>query len=466
MQEEYSQNTLLDIFVTLRRHLFGMSVIFIIIVSIVTVWTLTQTPIYEVMSSVMVKYGREYFYHPVRKSGEIQPQYTFKTTPWINTELEIFRSKKLAEKVVDSIGLEQLFPKLADKVEDKKRLLAMAVSRFGKKLQLFHVKESNVINVSFQHQDPELAVQAVSLLTELFKERHLQIFKNPQTAFLEKQVGVYSRQLQDAENALTLYKQENKIFSPKHQQRVLMEQYVQINTMLIEVRSNLSKLEENASALERERERVPERILRTEESTTRLNDQSEARSSSILLDLQLEEKQLLEQYPEDNRLVIAVRKKIALVRDFLAEQGESSQEKVSTGQNSVYQELSFKLAVVRAEYVGQKEKTAELERQLKGLEAQLQKLSEQEVKFRELSIQVDTTAQTYKNFVGRLEDSRIRDAMDRQKMVNVVVIEKPMVPIKPIKPRKKLNVLVGIILGAACSLSYGLLIENVKGRKI
>lgn len=466
MQEEYSQNTLLDIYTTLRKHLFGMSVIFIIIVSIVTVWTFMQTPIYEVVSSVMVKYGREYFYNPVKKKGGIQPQYYFKISEWINTELEIFRSKELAEKVVESIGVEQLFPKLADKVKDKKRLLAMAVSRFGKKLQLFHVKESSVINVSFQHQDPEVAVKAVGLLTELFKERHGQIFKDSQSAFLEKQVGVYSRQLKEAENALKTYKQKNKIFSLDHQQQILMEQYVRVNTMLIEVRSNLSKLEENASALEREREGIPEMIIRGQESTTRLNDQSEARSRSSLLDLQLEEKQLLEQYPEDNRLVIAVRKKIELVKEFLAEQEENSQEKVSTGQNAVYQELTFKLAVARAEYAGQKEKTAELERQLKGLEAQLQKLSEQEIEFRKLSIQVDSIAETYTNIVTRLEDSRVREAMDRQKMVNVVVIEKPMVPVKPIKPRKKLNILVGLILGAACSLSYGLLIENVKGRKI
>ncbi len=465
MQEKYSQNTLFDIFTTLRRHLFGMSVIFVIIVSIVTILTFMQTPIYEVVSSVMVKYGREYVFHPVKKKGNVQPQYPFSVTEWINTELEIFRSKELAEKVIESVGVEQLFPKLAAKAEDKKRLMGMAISRFGKKLQLFHVKQSSVITVSFQHRDPEIAVQAVSLLTELFKERHVQIFKDPQSAFLEEQVGVYSRQLQDAENALKTYKQENKIFSLDHQQQILMEQYVRVNTMLIEVRSNLSKFEENASALENERKGVPERIFRTEESTTRLNDQSEARSRSSLLDLQLEEKQLLEQYPEDNRLVVAVRKKIAMVKEFLAEQGENAQEKVSTGQNAVYQELGFKLAVARAEYAGQKEKTAELERQLKKLEVQLQKLSEQEIVFRELSIQVDATAETYKNFVTRLEDSRVREAMDKQNMVNVVVIEKPMVPVKPIKPRKKLNILVGLILGAACSLSYGLLIESVKGRK-
>jgi len=413
----------------------------------------------------MINYGREYVYHPVRKSGEIQPQYLYRMKEWINTELEIFQSKALAEKVVSVIGVDKLFPKLAESTPEKQQLLSKALGRFGKALKLLHVKESNVVDVSFQHRDPELAVEAVRLLIKLFKERHLQLFKNPQTSFLEQQVNLYSNQLQQAENTLKDYKQKNKIFSLEHQQQIMMDQYVRVNTMLIEARGKVAQLEERASGLAQERDKVPDEIVRTRELSKDTNDLSEAHAHASLLDLQLEERQLLEKYPEENRLVVAVRKKIALVEDFLAGQKERERKKTISGLNSVAQQLELKLAEARADAVAQKEKTAELERQQKKLAARLQELSEQEVRFRDLSLRVEAVTKTYLNFLGRLEDSRIRDAMDSKKLANVVVIEEPLVPIKPIKPRKKLNILVGLILGVACSLSYGLLIDHVMGRK-
>lgn len=465
MQEKYSQNTLFDIFATLRKHLLGMCAVFVTIVLIVTVWTFTQTPIYEVVSNVMIQYGRAYFYHPIRKSGEIQPQYTFKVTEWVNTELEIFRSKELAENVIESIGVKEIFPKLADKIKDTDLLMTKAVERFGKNLKLMHIKESNVINVSFQHQDPKVAVEAVNLLTRFFKQRQVQIFKNPQTAFLEKQTASYKRQLQESEDSLKVYKQKNRIFSLEHQQKILMEQYVHVKSSLIEVRSNLSKYGVRVDALEKELAAVPVNVIRSEESTKKTNDIGEASARSSLLKLQLEENQLLEKFPETDRQVVTVRENIALIKASIARYEAGSKETVTTGRNAVFQELGVQLALARADFVAQKAKAAELEQQLAGLEEQLQKLSEQEVQFRELSIQVETIEKTYKNFVGRLEDSRIRDAMDQQNMVNVVVIEKPKIPVKPIRPRKKLNILVACILGIGCSLSYGLLIENANGRK-
>ena len=471
MQEEYSQNTLLDIFTTLRKHLFGMSVIFVIIVSIVIILTFIQTPIYEVVSSVMVKYGRGYVYRSIERSvnqlekGDIKPLYIYNGVEVINTEIEIFRSKELAAKVIEAMGVEQLFPKLAAKVEDRGRLLTMALNRFGKKLKVWHIKESSVISVSFQHQDPAIAVQAVNLLTEQFKERHLQIFKNPQSLFLEKQAAIYLQQLQDAENAFKVYKQDNRIFSLEHQQKILMQQYVDVQTLLIEGSGQLKEWEGKVSSLEKELETVPGNVLQLKESITNINTMSEGGARSGLLKLQLEEQQLMEKYPEGHRLIVAVRKEIEIIKEFIASLPESSNQKVRTGRNYVFQEMRIILGTTKAGYAAQKEKNKELQRQLDRLETQLQKLTAQESKFRELALQVETSELTYKSFVGKLEDSRIQDAMDRQKMVNVVVIEKPMMPTKPIKPKKKLNILVGIILGAAGSLFYALFLENVMARK-
>ena len=154
-----------------------------------------------------------------------------------------------------------------------------------------------------------------------------------------------------------------------------------------------------------------------------------------------------------------------MVEKFIADQEASSQKNVRSGKNPVFQQLKKELIVARADHTAQEAKNKAIQRQLGQLEDQLQRMTEQEAELSGLQTQVDAAEDTYKNFVSKLEDSRIQDAMDRQKMVNVVVIENPMVPVKPIKPNKKINILVGVILGAACSLFYALISEYVLVRK-
>ena len=83
-----------------------------------------------------------------------------------------------------------------------------------------------------------------------------------------------------------------------------------------------------------------------------------------------------------------------------------------------------------------------------------------------MQLQAEAAEENYTNSVSKLEETRVLDEMDRQKMVNVAVIEKPMVPIKPIKPRKKLNLLIGIILGVTCSFTYALVGNYLFNRKL
>jgi len=464
MEEKQSENTLLDIFASLRKHFLGMLIIFIAIVLLVTILTIRQTPIYEVGSSVMVKYGREYVYRPVEQveEGDVQPLLMYNGLEVINTELEIFRSNELAEKVIESLGVEQLFSDLAQHVQDKKLSISLAINRFRNQLSVFHIKGSNVIGVTFQHRDPEIAVKAVSLLTELFKERHLQLFKNPQSSFLEEQVTLYHQQLQESEDALRTFKQENKIFSLDDQRKILMQQYVNVNTLLIEGESELEELGQRAASLAQQLETVSEAVVLYEESSQEGNiDDARAK----LLKFKLYEHELAEKYPEGNRLLTAVRKDIDMVKEFIADYDVSSRENVRTGKNPVFQQVEKELVTVRAAHTGQEKKNDVIRQQLQVLKDRLLTMTKQETELKALKLKVETSEETYKTFVGKLEDSHIQEAMDSQKMVNVVVIEKPIVPIKPIKPRKKLNILVGIILGVASSLFYALFSEYVMVRK-
>ncbi|NPA95767.1 MAG: hypothetical protein GXO58_10125, partial [Thermodesulfobacteria bacterium] len=176
---------------------------------------------------------------------------------------------------------------------------------------------------------------------------------------------------------------------------------------------------------------------------------------------------LLQRYKPDSRPVRNVREKIRLTKEYLAKNAKK-QPNQRRGKNYVYQEIQRSLVVTKAERRGQIADIKALENQLAQIQSRLRELSEKETMLDILKQSVEVNEESYKNFVKRLEETRILDAMDNQKMVSVAIIEKPMKPIKPAKPNKTINLLVGFILGAALSFCYALFHDyfiNNKGYK-
>ncbi len=441
-----------------------MFFIFFCIISGTIFITLTQAPIYEITSTVMIKYGREYVYRPMDQldQGEVQPMLTFDNARIINTELEIYRSKELIEKTITSIGVDRLYPKLASLKDSKETILAYAINSFKNNFSVFHIKSSSVIGISFQHQDPVLAVESINLLTDFFKEKHIQLFKNPQAPFLKKQVIQYTQHLENTGNNLKTFKQENQIFSLESQQKLLLEQYININTLLIKGTGDASKLEEKIRSLKTGLKSMPEEVVLYDESVQNSNI-DDARSK--LLDLQLFENELLQKYNKNNRLILAAREDIKRVNTFINEQHLSQGKSTRTGKNYTHLELQKELILAEVDFKAQQAKNNSTRQQLAQLNKQLQDFAEKEKTLKKLELEVEAAEENYTNFVSKLEASRILDEMDRLKMINVAVIEKPMVPIKPIKPRKKLNLLIGIILGITSSFTYALVADYFFSRK-
>jgi len=67
----------------------------------------------------------------------------------------------------------------------------------------------------------------------------------------------------------------------------------------------------------------------------------------------------------------------------------------------------------------------------------------------------------YDLYLAKLEESRISSAMDTEKISNVKLIEPAYPPLKPISPKKKLNILIGIFLGLFGGLVTSFLIEKI-----
>jgi hypothetical protein len=78
-----------------------------------------------------------------------------------------------------------------------------------------------------------------------------------------------------------------------------------------------------------------------------------------------------------------------------------------------------------------------------------------------LKREVTANEKNYKIYLSKLEEARISEDMDRQKIANIGVIQEAFVPSQPINTRKELNIAIGIIIGAISGLGFAFFSEYI-----
>jgi uncharacterized protein involved in exopolysaccharide biosynthesis len=284
------------------------------------------------------------------------------------------------------------------------------------------VQDADVIQVSLRNADPQVTARAVNLLVDLFKEKHLEAFGEPQaTAFLEEKAAKASEELKAAEAKLLEFQALHPQFSLEDKDALLLRERTELETALRDVENQI------VSARQR--------------SLTA--DPAVPSAQQELLRLRLAERKLLNTHNEDSRQVQNVRHEIALVEDFLATAAADN-----TGRHG--QELGMLAA--------RKER---LEERLRAVESDLRSLPALSSRYRELERDVVAKEGSYDRIQQRLEKARTSAEMDRQKIANISVIQPAYAPLQPVSPRPVLNLLAAVVVGSGLAIGAALLMERL-----
>src|ERR1041384_3249546 len=103
-----------DILTVLFKHRGKIVIGFFVIVAAVVLVTLLMDPVYQADSSILVKLGREYIYHPeVGDKSAATPFNSDVLEGIVNAESEILDSPDLADSLIRKIGVKTLYPDIA-----------------------------------------------------------------------------------------------------------------------------------------------------------------------------------------------------------------------------------------------------------------------------------------------------------------------------------------------------------------
>jgi len=445
MNENETLGSLRDLLNILFKHKAKMITIFAAIVITVTVGSFLIAPVYEASSKVLVKFGRENVFTPTSPTaGGNQPiLFDSSREERLNSEIEIFRGRNLIETTLTRLGVTTIYPDI-----DKKPLiprpwaeeltpLAKATIAFEKKLNITGVKKSDVIEIKFEHEDPVIAAQAVNGLTDAFLDHHLLVYKQSQQySFFDDQVKLLEKKLKDSENELEGLRRQHNISSLEEQKTLLLKQISDLEVELARTRSEISENEGKMSALKSGGSAsLAELRLGTE---TELNPYAISSIRSKLTELKMKEEELLAKYTEQSIMVTNVRKEIQTAQDLLNKEEKTYHDKAVTS-------ITHDLTALRSKETSQR-------KHLEEYREALGRINTIELRLKELERDVKLNEENYQLYIKNMEEARISDAMDSQKIANISVIEPAQPPIKPVKPRKLLNILLSIILGGMAAL--------------
>ena len=453
-----SYTGLRDILTVFFKYRILILTVFLGTVATTVVGTFLMTPVYEAHSSLLIKIGREHIYRP--EVGTENPPIMVDREATINSEIRIASSREVIRHVLEALTVERVYPELMGFVSRASTPLQNAVPQFEKNLSVTQVKDSNVIEIAFQHEKPEIAALAVDTLVEKLKEEHLRIFSDPNAVFLEKQAQDYKAKLQESNSQLQKFKQTHGLSSHAEQRRLLLEQRKEMDVILNTVQHEAEGLRTKLIALKNQIKTIPQRIpLSSVSDGHQLLDNAKR----DLLDLRGKEQALLTKYRKSSRPVLELRQQIQLIEEFIQKQENTLSDRITTGTNPMYQQIALEALSAESQLKSLLAKQETIKHQLAALSPKLAQLDTYERELENLQMKVTTDRQNYEQYLHKVEEARISEEMDQLRMANISVIQPASLPIHPIKPKKILNIIMGLIVGLVAGFSGALLSEYLGG---
>lgn len=438
-------------------------IFFLVTFVTVTIGTFLITFTYEATSKILIKLGKEDLYLPtVSTSGPIINQ---NREEQVNSEIEILTSRYLAEKVVKSLGPTSLYKNIEDSdgifgsgANASQAPFDKAVEKFRKDLTVEGVKKSNVIEARLKNSDPEMAAGALNTFVNLFLDRHLEVHNTMKSnTFLREQTKILREKSLQSEAGLTAFKKEHNVRSLEEERSILLQKEADLRESLNDTLSRIAETENRVVQLRQQLAATPRNIPQGEETAHSpyvLNT-----LQGRLVELELKEKELLGKYTEQSRLVKNVRDEIQIVRNKLAEQDVKRYDKTSSGPNPTHRNLQEALFTNQAELKALSAKKNIEQSQFADYGKKLEELNRIEAELADHKEQVELNQKNYHLYLTKYEETRISDAMDAEKIVNVIQIEPAMPPHKPVSPKVLLNLALGLFLGAFGGLGLAFFME-------
>ncbi len=380
----------------------------------------------------------------------------------LNSMLEIMRSRGLAEQVVETLGCEVI---LQDKdgtlthdqaegsagLEARRSPREKAVLYLLKRMRIHTADDANIIWLEYDGRSPQSAQSVVQAYVDAYLAAHVRFNRTRGTfAFLEQQTREMLERVATLENDLLQLQTETQLVDPSEQRHSLIDRIGRIEVDLLQSRAQEQSLDSQIHSLQNQLVNVPNELVK--ERTSGVANNAADKMREQLFALQIKEQELLTRFTPAHPEIKAVHDQIEKVVGIL-ENEKSQRVEETAGINQVQEAGQIKLLDLRPALVAATKRSEVLSSQLDAAKQELKTLSENQLKIARYEREIALAESKYQSFSKSLEQARLDDALEAERISNVTLIQPPTLEPKPILPQWPWNLALGFIAASIVVLA-------------
>ncbi len=348
------------------------------------------------------------------------------TTDFVATVAQALTSRKLLLRVVKVCNLAN-DPTFAPPRKNGAPYTDMELAdHLGAKVKVKLRRGTRLIDLVVEDRSPEQAQKIASaFVKEFLRENFDQKLALSMVAneFLQEEAEKLKVKLEASERKLQAYREENKAVSLEERQNIIVEKLKELNTKVTEAKSKRLQLEADIEQLKRVEKGNLDALLAIN-SVSQLPQVALIREQLVSAEAELAA--LKERYLPKHPKYIAAATRIANLKQSLVSEANQAGETLARLYESARDsESKFDEALQE-----QEEKALELDKVA--------------IPYNVLQRDVESDRALYESVTKRLKETAITQGIEQTPFR---IIEEPMVPSEPTKPKKKLIVMIALVFG-------------------
>jgi len=449
-----------------RRLILGMTVLCTVAASL---YTLRITPQYE--SKVMLQIDRA-----AQKVVGFNTEFEVEEGPLseqlqLRTQVELLKSRSLAERVIDEMGLDKSSPAAPPPtaaaeaatvatpegpLDTATALLggwlarlhalvapappnegtlnrASALAQFQQSLAVEPIRNSRLVQISVRNADPELAAGIANTTARTFLATHIERKLESSLyarQFLEEQISQTKAKLEESERIINTYAKKNEILNLGEKGSAATQTFVDFSTALARAEQDRIKAETLYNQVRQNPESAPQAVVN---EAIRAYKEQRARLEA---DYAKNRSTFKPEYPA----MVAARAQIAELDG-----------RIDTEVNNI-------LSSIQGQYLAAKKAEDQLRSKVASTRAEVLSVQDRSVDMNLLARELDTNRQVYDSLLQRLKEVSVTAGLTTN---NVSIVDRAAVPLFPASPNLKLNVGLGLLAGLFLGLLAAMLREQM-----
>ncbi len=443
----------------LLAHRGTIAVFFLITVSVTAFFTYTATPIYQAAAKLVIGSNAK----SSSLSGRVEGYESFYAEEMnFNTHFKLITSKPVLKLVAQAIDLDAnardtlpamgFFKAYVSRVKDNLSLIKSTVKEYIKgmlpaalepgypipeapvdntldrllsRITITPVESTRIMEISVMDPDPDQARRIANTLAAKYIEFDLASRLKSSTdklSWMTNELYSVKKRLEDAERDFMAFRQDNSIFSLEGQQGIINQKIADFNTKYLNAKNERMELDTRLGALAA--------ALKSGEDLLQVKALVDNPVVKNLYGM------LMEQELESQQLSKVFKPKHPKIREILS--------KIDATRNKLRVELAKELDSLKTRQKMLVTRENEMKRNIQEFQEDALKADEKGLDYNILQRNVNTSQYLYDTLLSQIKESNILKTGESS---NLRIVEEADVPQNPVKPNKKRNMLLSMLLG-------------------